>query len=241
MMIKNILVLVFLSAISHTVLAEGNLFETNYLPQNKGNLQSMLTNPDTKIYVGNHKDDDNISMLENGYDLIGTSSFEAGDVAPELALQYAKNIKADIVLVYSRHASKQMSLSKMQLIKEAAKGTGEVDASVLKKPDEQYKYYASYWAKLPSPLLGVHVIKLKQAGEDTKPEDGLKVLAVIKDSPAAKANIMRGDVLRKIGIAEIQTPEELSAAVRQYQGKTIDIAYERDGESVVTQATLNSR
>jgi hypothetical protein len=27
--------------------------------------------------------------------------------------------------------------------------------------EEAYQYYASYWAKLPMPLLGLHVIKLK--------------------------------------------------------------------------------
>jgi S1-C subfamily serine protease len=85
------------------------------------------------------------------------------------------------------------------------------------------------------------VIKLKPAGEDSKPEDGLKVLAVIRDSPAAKANLLRGDVLRKIGDIELQKPEELSAAAKQYQGKTVEIAYERGGESAITKATLNSR
>jgi len=240
-MIKKILVLSLLVFAMQTAQAAENPYEKNYKAQNDGNLKSLQANPDTKMFVSNHKDDDNISMLENGYDMMGSSGFEAGDISADLALQHARSIKADTVLVYSKYASKKSSLSKIEAIKEAARTTGEVDESVLKQDEEQYKYYASYWAKLPMPLLGVHVIKLKPAGEDTKPEDGLKVLAVIKGSPAAKANLLRGDVLRKIGDIELQKPEELSAAARQYQGKTVEIAYERSGEPATTTATLNSR
>jgi len=240
-MFKSIFALIVLAAFSNLALAAENLYEKNYKEQNVGGLVSLQANPDTKMYVSNHKDDDNITMLENGYDMMGSSGFEAGNVAPELALQHAKSIKADTVLVYSKYASKKSSLSKIQAIKEAAKTTHEVDESVLKQDDEQYNYYASYWAKLPMPLLGVHIIKLKQVGEDVQAENGLKVLAVIKDSPAAKANLLQGDVLLKIGDIELQKPEELSTAARQYQGKTVKIAYERDGQAAETTATLNSR
>ena len=240
-MIKKILVLLWLSVLTQLAFADDNLYEKNYKAQNSGGLVSMQASPDTKMYVSNHKDDDNISMLENGYDMMGSSGFEAGNVSAELALAHAKLIKADTVLVYSKYASKQSSISKIQAIKEAAKTTHEVDESVLKQDDERYDYYASYWAKLPMPLLGVHVIKLKPIDEDTQPELGLKVLAVIKDSPAAKANLQRGDNLLKIGEVELQNPEELSATVQKYQGKTVEIAYKRDGQIAVTQAILNSR
>ena len=93
-------------------------------------------------------------------------------------LEHAKSIKADVVLVYSKYASKKSSLSTLQTIKEAAKTTGEIDEDVLKGDEEQYKYYASYWAKLPMPLLGLHVIKLKHREKDSNEvieDDGLKV------------------------------------------------------------------
>ncbi|MGQ0442634.1 MAG: PDZ domain-containing protein, partial [Methylophilaceae bacterium] len=223
--------------------AAENLFEKHYKEQNAGNLQSLQANPQTAMYVSNHKDEDNISMLENGYDLMGSSGFEAGDVKPELALQHAKSIKADTVLVYTKYASKQTSLSNIEAIKPAAKTTGEIDEKDLKQAEEKYKYYASYWAKLPMPLLGVHIIKLKPVNADgtADAENGLKVLAVIKDSPAAKANLLRGDVLLKMGSIELEKPETLSLVARQYQGKTVEIAYERNGQPAVTTANLNSR
>ena len=112
----------------------------------------------------------------------------------------------------------------------------------------QYRYYASYWAKLATPLLGVHTIKLKPAatGDDeedakAKPDNGLKLLAVIKGSPAATANLLRGDVLIKIGDVALEKPEALYEAVKKYQGQSVVIAYERNGEAAVTTATLNKR
>ena len=245
-MIKKILVLVLLLA-TQLASAGENLYEKNYKAQNAGGLVSMQANPDTKMYVSNHKEDDNISMLENGYDMMGSSGFEAGDVSADLALAHAKSIKADTVLVYSKYASKQASVSKIQAIKEAAKTTHEIDESVLKQDEEQYIYYASYWAKLPPPLLGVHVVKLVRAADpqddDVKREEvqGLKILAVIKGSPAEKAGLLKADTIKKIGDLDINQSDDLFAAVKQYQGKSVEIAYERDEQASVTTATLNSR
>lgn len=246
-MIKKILVLLCLSLAAQLVFAAENLYEKNYKAQNNGGLVSLQANPDSKMYVSNHKDDDNISMLENGYDMMGSSGFQAADVSAELALQHAKSIKADTVLVYSKYASKSSGINKLQAIKEAAKTTGEVDASVLKKDEEQYQYYASYWAKLPPPLLGVHVVKLVQAArpedEDGKKREveGLKILAVIKGSPADKAGLQKADTIKKIGAMNVNKSDDLFAAVKQYQGKTVEIAYLRDDQAGVAQATLNSR
>lgn len=241
----KLLGLLMLLAASTNIYAAENLYEKNYKAQNLGNLVSMQANPDTKMFVSNHKDEDNISMLEDGYDLMGSSGFEAADVAPELALQHAKSIKADTVLVYRKYASAKTKTSKLQLIKEAAKkGGGEVDAKDLVEEPTQYKYFASYWAKLPTPLLGVHIIKLASRDSETEQvveNKGLKVLAVVKDSPAAKAGLMRGDVLLKIKDIELGKPEELSSVVRQFQGQNVAIEYEREGAKNIAQAQINSR
>ena len=231
------------------LLAAENLFEKNYQAQNTGNLVSLQASPDTKMYVGNHKDEDNISMLESGYDLIGSSGFEAGNVMAELALQHAKTIKADAVLVYQKYGSAKTAASKIAVIKEAAKKNGGVvEDKDLKDEPTQYNYYASYWAKLPAPLLGVHIIKLVLVAEDEaeaaankKINTGLKILAVIKDSPADKAGLKRGDTLYKIADVELNKPEELSNVVRKHQGQNVAIEYERGGNKNIAKAQINTR
>ncbi len=240
-MMKKMLCFAMVMFCIQTAQAAENLYEKHYKAQNNSNLKSMQANPDTKMYVSNHFDDDNISMLENGYDMMGSSGFEAGSITPDLALEHARSIHADVVLVYSKYASKKSSLSTLQTIKEAAKTTGEIDPEVLAGDEEQYKYYASYWAKLPMPLLGLHVIKLKHKDNESEQvieDEGLKVLAVIKNSSAFKAGLKRGDVLLKMGGIDLQTPAQLSEAVGKYKGKDVKISYKRNDVLADTSATL---
>lgn len=241
-MLRNLFCFLCLFAFSFTAIAEENLYEKNYRPQNEYNLKSTNVNPDTKMYVSNHYDEDNISMLEDGYDMMGSSGFTAGSIDPDLALTHAKSIKADVVLVYSKPGSKRPGLSKLELIREAANASGEVDAELLKDDTEQFRYYASYWAKLPMPSLGLHVIKLKHKNKETNEVnivEGLKVIAVINQSPAAKAGLERGDVLLKIQDIAMNTPAELSQVVSQHRGKQVTILFKRGEGTVSTETVLN--
>lgn len=226
--------------------AAENLYTKNYVEQNDGHLKSFQAHPETEMYVSNHKDDDNISMLEKGYDMMGSSGFDATDTPAAMALEHAKNIKADIVLVYSKYGSEKTASSKIELIKEAAKNGGEIDAKDLEAEATHYQYYASYWAKLPTPLLGVHVIKLipaKPVGDDIPAPEvkGLTIIAVINDSPAAKASIVKGDQILKIGDVTMNKPDDLFAAVKRYAGQTIPVELQRGTEEVKTTVALNSR
>jgi hypothetical protein len=238
---KKILALLVVGFWMQLAMAADNPYALNYKAQNNNNLHSMQATPDTQIFAGTKKSEDNIRMLEDGYDLMGAAEFESHRVMPDLALQYGKEIRADRVLVYGDLAAQQMSISSLHLIKEAAKTTHEIDPEVLKQQsdEESYRYYASYWAKLPTPILGVHVIKLKPAGEGAQPLDGLKVLAVIKDSPAAKAGIQRGDQLLAINQTPLQDPAELSEQVRHFKGQQVSLKILRDDEEKTLNARLN--
>ena len=52
--------------IATKLFAAENPFEKNYKAQNNTNLVSLQAKPDTKMYVSNHKDDDNISRVLGG-------------------------------------------------------------------------------------------------------------------------------------------------------------------------------
>lgn len=230
---------------AETNVASVNLYAKNYREQNGYQLKSQNVSPDTKMFVSNHKDDDNISMLEKGYDMMGSSGFDAENVPADLALQHGKNIKADTVLVYSKYGSTKTPHGKMELIKEAAKNGGEIDAKDLAEEAIQYQYYASYWAKLPMPLLGVHVIKLVKAAsnedEQATGDRGLKIIAVIQESPASKAGVVKGDNLLKIGDIELAKADDLFAAVKRYAGQTVAVEFLHNDSLVKATVALNSR
>lgn len=225
--------------------AEENPYAKNYKEQNTYNLKSLNPNPDTKIFVSNHKEDDNITMLEDGFDMIGTSGFSATEASPDLALQHAKAIKADTVLIYKKYESAKTASSQLQLVKEAAKKGEDIDPNDLVEEPTMHYFYASYWAKLPMPLFGVHIIKLKkntdESADGAQALPGLKIIAVIKESPAAKAGIVRGDTVLKIGDMALAEADDLFAAVKKYAGQTVAVEIERKGLPTKVSVAINSR
>jgi S1-C subfamily serine protease len=91
--------------------------------------------------------------------------------------------------------------------------------------------------KLPPPLLGLHV--QDHPSDDNKP--GLTVLAVIKDSPAAAADLHKGDILLKIGDVEVKNGDMLIQAVHANAGKQVEITWLREDLLMQKQVQLNAK
>ncbi|MSQ80594.1 MAG: PDZ domain-containing protein [Candidatus Methylopumilus sp.] len=235
-----------------TMADEVNLFQANYLTQGNSSFHSLQKKPDTKIYSGMNKDKDNIRMLEDGFDLMGTSSFQGPFIEPNQALKHAQSAEADVVLVYDRKINKMTRSSRLKQIHDEMRkeNKGEKNTSVeitetdLKDKNSKFEFYATYWAKLPKPILGVHVIKLITKNADTREsqqEPGLKVIAVIKDSPAYKAGIQRGDAILLFNDLNAESPEEFTKTVFKAQGTKVQIKYMRENEEKVALIELNQR
>jgi hypothetical protein len=242
---KHAMVLIALAA-SPLSWAEDNPYSSHYQPQNQGNLRSLQAQPEPQMFSGTRREEDNIRMLENGYDLMGFSSFEAGEVDAAQALNHGREIQADSILVYMKKAGGASPASRMEVIKEAVKkGQSLTEKDMATKPGT-YRYYATFWAKLPPPVLGIHVIKLvpKKSGqnEDAAPETGksagVRVIAVIHESAAEKGGVLRGDQLLSINQEKVDDAAQLSSLVRKYRGKAIRLQLEREGEPLTIEAQL---
>lgn len=64
------------------------------------------------------------------------------------------------------------------------------------------------------------------AGPQLTPQIG----SVIADSPAEKASLRAGDLVKAVGGEPVFTPEELMQAIQKRAGQTFDITIERDGK-----------
>lgn len=247
------LIFVILNLLSALAFAEEtNLFQVNYLTQSNNSLHSLQKKPDTKIYAGMNKEKDNIRMLEDGYDLMGTSAFQGPFTEPNQALKHAQSIEADVVLVYDRKINEMTRTERLRQIHAEMKKSSkseknsviEVSEADLQDKNSKFDFYATYWAKLPQPILGLHVIKLIKKNSDTKEkkeEAGLKVIAVIKDSPAFKSGIQKGDVILVLNDVNTESPEEFAKSVFKQQGNKVKIKYARDNEEKVVVTELNRR
>ena len=195
--------------------------------------------PEPRIYKGSdNKDADYQRMLEKGFDMLGYSSFEAGDVPPEKLVEHARSIKAHLVLVSTKRSGDVPASVKIDQLRKKARenNTDTVDLDSLDKSSVRYTYYASYWVKLVPPLIGLHV---RGPAKDEK-EKGLTVLAVIADSPAERASLQELDVIKRIGDVTLENPEALSQAAQRYAGQTVDVVFMRHGDLNKATMTLNS-
>ncbi len=242
--VKHALMMIAL-AFSPAIHAEDNPYASSYQPQNQGNLHSLQANPEPQIFKGTRRDEDNIKMLENGYDLMGASSFESTEVPADLAVSHGRAIQADSILVYFKKAGNTTPSSKMEMIKEAAKTGKALTEKDMAVDPTKYRYYATYWAKLPPPVLGVHVIKLvpRKSDSTTTTEQvassaGVRVIAVIHESAAEKGGVLRGDQLLAINKEKVEDAAQLSTLVRKYRGKTATLKLEREGEPLSLEVQL---
>ncbi len=194
--------------------------------------------PEPQIYKGSdNKEADYQRMLEKGFDLLGYSSFEAGDVPAEKLMEHAKAVNAHLVLVTSQRSGDVPASIKIDQLRKKAReqNTDTVDLDMLDQSSVRYAYHASYWVKLAPPLIGLHV---RPPTEDER-EQGLIVVAVINNSPAEKASLQVLDVIRRIGDEVLEKPEALAKAAKRYAGQTVEVEFKRHGDIMKTSMTLN--
>ncbi|MGV9414716.1 S1C family serine protease [Nocardia sp. NPDC003693] len=92
--------------------------------------------------------------------------------------------------------------------------------------------------KVNHPRLGVSA-KTKIVANDVM--SGAAVADVQAGGPAAKAGIVEGDVIVKVGDRDVTGPEELTVAVQSHEiGQTVNVRLIRDGREVDVPVTLES-
>ena len=226
---------------TNLVIAADNPYTKNYTAE-KPIMAKLTPEADApKIYRGSRVNDDNAQMFSQGYDLIGSSRFVAGEVAPELLTEQAKLVKADVALLYTENAEKTPISVKIQQMHDAAKNSK--DGKIEIDETNEYKYTVSFWAKIAPPKIGVHVAvplskttKIDPNEEEQKniiTAPGLRVLVVIADSAAEKAGVAKNDFLQQIGELKLEKVEQLADAALRYAGQTVPLILQR-GDAVMT-------
>lgn len=72
-----------------------------------------------------------------------------------------------------------------------------------------------------------------------KADDGVKVTEVTKESAAAKAGLMKGDVITKVGDKKVEDSDDLYEVIGKYKPEDkVDVTYVRDGKTSTVSATL---
>jgi putative serine protease PepD len=72
--------------------------------------------------------------------------------------------------------------------------------------------------------------------------NGARVVEVVGDSPAARAGLQVGDIIKRVGADPVQDPEDVASAVSDHEpGDEIEIVVERNGRTITLEATLGTQ
>jgi serine protease Do len=69
-------------------------------------------------------------------------------------------------------------------------------------------------------------------------KDGVLVKSVSKNSPAERAGIKAGDVITRVGDAQIASPAEIAAQLRGRRGQSVPVTLTRDRREMTVNVTL---
>jgi putative serine protease PepD len=83
---------------------------------------------------------------------------------------------------------------------------------------------------------------LRDAPASPTNPNGARVAEVVSGSPAEKAGLRVGDVIRRVGDEAVQGPQDVASAVGDHQpGDELEIVVERGGKTLTLHATLGSQ
>lgn len=208
------------------------------------------------LYQGNKEEDDSLKMREDGYAILGYSSFNAGNVDENDAITQAKKVHASVVIIYSSYTNTvsgaiPLTLPDTQTSSTSLHGnvygsggyasySGNADTTTygykttyIPYSVRRSDYLATYWVKLKPPIFGTYLRDLTtEVRQEIGSNKGMLITAVIKGSPTFHADIFRGDVLRQIGDIDIYSSESFQKALEKYQGQSVDVLISREGKEV---------
>lgn len=239
-------------------------FYVDQLGPNRSRAEVHAGEPE--VYSGRDPEQDFVAMVESGYILTGYSSFNGPSANLAQAKAQARSVRAAVVLVYSKYTNTVSGVTPLvinnpdQTVTTQSQGTvygsggsasytgtstttvpGGYSVYNIPYSVARFDQMATFWVRGKPPVLGVYV-------RDLTPEEraqlqrnrGVVVTAVIKQSPAFKADVLHNDVLLRIGSDDIDDVSGFMAVVPRYAGEEVDLVFLRSGESRTVRVRLNT-
>ncbi|MBK9444877.1 MAG: PDZ domain-containing protein [Betaproteobacteria bacterium] len=222
--------------------------------------RAVLGTGEPVVYRGGDKALDYIKMIEDGYGLLGYSSFNGPSVSLDGAIEQAKKAKATTLLWYSKYTNTvsgvvPLTLPSTQTTNASFSGTaggayfsGTASAtaygtttSFIPYSINRSDYFVSYWIKLTPPAFGANVSNLPpEIRQRIGSNKGVLVHAIVNNSPAYKADIVTGDVLKRIGGDELTDENSYYDAIDKYRGKEVEVVLDRAGNTIQKAVRITS-
>lgn len=253
----------------------GNLYRKNYTTElsdkaPKGEATKLENAPaQPELLTTDDMKADGLRMLELGYRPIGVSKFISTFGTAAEALQQAKDVGAEYVVVMRKYVGSDvvsvpvqewsparriiMNTSNTNPVSDRngppvygneAYGVieGEYETRFVPKTVEVYDHRASFWKMADQPVLGVLGSNLDEVQSKASGSNrGVAVRVVVRNSPAFDADIFRGDIIQQIGTHEVVGTYDLFEKVHALSGTEAGLKIWRDGKIVLKTVALARR
>jgi len=224
----------------------------------------VLSTGEPKVIRGNIAEQDSLKMLEDGYKGVGYSSFNAGNVDEKGAITQAKKVYASVVILYSKYTGSVSGVLPLTLpdtktsttsMSGTAYGSGGnvsysgtantttygTSTTYIPYTEHRSDYVATYWVKLKPPMFGTHLKDLMpEMKQQIGSNKGMLIHAVVKGSPAFEADILKGDILRRIGDVSVFDQESFQRALSENEGKETDVTFLRANKEITKSVKLRA-
>ena len=241
----------------------------NYYHDNTGGIdiasskKVILPIGEPKIVQGIDPKTDYNLMLENAYSLIGYSSFDGPAIENSGAIEVAKQVHASVIIIYSKYKETLNGSIPLVLPDSHNSNTlinGSISGSTgsalfsgtavttttgtrtveIPYSTQTFNYFISYWIKVKPGILGAFLKDLTpEIRAKIQSNKGALVVDVINGSPAFEADILPGDVMKKIGDIEILNDFTYQQALLKYAGQTVDVILFRNGMEISKSVVMN--
>jgi hypothetical protein len=251
----RICILIFLVvACTGCVSGYKQFYHDNTYGRSYAELHVELTKNPPRLVIGTNPEVDSREMLQNNYIQIGYSSFNGKLEGTEGALSMAKSLNAEVVITYSQFTGSetriatydtpttQTSYSTANVTAYGsngwanAYGTGTTTTygtrtNYVPYTVDRYNQGATYWIKRKPPIFGAMVDELSENDKKSIGSNkGVKVMIVIKDSPAYDADIIEGDILKAINGTEIKDSNHYFEVLSENATNLVSFRFYRGGK-----------
>jgi len=212
--------------------------------------QFILTNEDPVMYYSNNMKNDINKLYQDGYVMIGYSSFNAGATYTKNALRQARLVNAEIVLVNSKYTNtitgtreKRVSYTETSNTNSSGNvggynysGTSTTRTNKKQIYDvpysiNKYNHGAVYFVKQKPLTLGVSFGPIPdEVRARIRRNRGAYINVVMNYSPAFYADLIPGDIIISVSGEEINDVREFNKIIDKYSGKKTEFEIIRNGE-----------
>ena len=226
------------------------------------NPRFIISTGEPRLVQGSNIDQDEQRMLEDGYILLGISSFNVAKINQSKAIEHAKKIHADTVIVYSqytdtRSGSMPLTVPDTQTTYHSgsigglgggfatysgSSTTYGTKTTYMPYSVQRYDYLATFWIKAKPYRLGIYfedlTPELRKSIESNK---GTYIAVVVKDSPAFNADLLTDDIIRKFNDVEVINKDHFANLLGKYANPTVRLEILREGKTILKEITLTAQ